>query len=193
MQRIAIWASGGGSNAACIIEHLVEMVEMEVALIVTNRQRAGVRDKGLHFGIPDVVISKEELQDESYMMDVLIGQYKIDYIVLAGWLLLVPPYIVEAFRGRMINIHPALLPAYGGKGMYGRHVHTAVHAAGERYSGITIHHVTEAYDEGSVILQAKVELLPSDSVDDIAQKVLALEHRYYPIVIEELVKYGSHL
>lgn len=189
MKKVSIWASGGGSNARCIMEHLSTVPGMEVAVVVTNRAKSGVRDIAREYGIPDVLIGKDQLADQDSVLQLLSDNYDVDLIVLAGWLLLIPPYLVDAYRGRMINIHPSLLPKYGGPGMYGMHVHQAVHDSGDEVSGMTVHHVTEQYDEGGIILQARVALDPDDSPQRIAERVLQLEHRYYPIVVEELLRF----
>lgn len=188
MKRVAIFASGGGSNARCIIDHLSPSQDKEVALIVTNRSQAGVLHIAKENSIPSVVINKNKLNDKEYM-EALLSEYKIDFIALAGFLMLIPEFLVEAFENRMVNIHPSLLPKYGGKGMFGHHVHQAVKEAGELESGMTIHYVTKEYDKGGVILQARTQLLPEDSAEEIAAKVLKLEHYYYPIVVEELLSY----
>jgi phosphoribosylglycinamide formyltransferase-1 len=188
LKRVAIFASGGGSNARCIIEHLSPSQDKEVALIVTNRSQAGVLHIAKENSIPSVVINKNKLNDREYM-EALLSKHKIDFIALAGFLMLIPEFLVEAFENRMVNIHPSLLPKYGGKGMFGHHVHQAVKEAGELESGMTIHYVTKEYDKGGVILQARTQLLPEDSAEKIAAKVLKLEHYYYPIVVEELLSY----
>lgn len=157
-----------------------------MALIVTNRSQAGVLHIAKENSIPSVVINKNKLNDKEYM-EALLSEYKIDFIALAGFLMLIPEFLVEAFENRMVNIHPSLLPKYGGKGMFGHHVHQAVKEAGELESGMTIHYVTKEYDKGGVILQARTQLLPEDSAEEIAAKVLKLEHYYYPIVVEELL------
>ena len=122
-------------------------------------------------------------------MEYILSEYKIDFIALAGFLMLIPEFLVESYENRMVNIHPSLLPKYGGKGMFGHHVHQAVKEAGDSESGMTIHYVTKEYDKGGVILQARTKILPEDSAEEIAAKVLQLEHYYYPIVVEELLSY----
>ena len=189
MKKIAIWASGRGSNARKIIEHIHPMTDMQVALIVTNRSTAGVRDIAKEYKIPDVVWNRHQLQ-AAEATEQMLGRHGIDFIVLAGWLTLIPTHLIAIYPQQILNIHPALLPKYGGKGMYGHHVHEAVKAAGDAESGITIHYVNEHYDDGGIILQARTPIDPSDSPADIARKVLALEHKYYPIVVEEIVRHG---
>ena len=182
--QLAIFASGSGSNARKILEYFREKPGFSVSLVVTNKQHAGVINHAVEFEVPYTVVSRAQMQDEGSILD-LLKSHGVDVIVLAGFLLLVPPYLVEAYPQRILNIHPALLPAYGGKGMYGMHVHRAVKAAGEPISGMTIHLVNQNYDEGKILFQASVQLGPSDSPEDIASKVLALEHKYYPPVIED--------
>jgi phosphoribosylglycinamide formyltransferase 1 len=184
--NLAIFASGGGSNARKIIEHFQNHPSVKIALVVTNRADAGVLGIAEEHAIPSVIISKSILYDESQMIDVL-EKHEIGFIVLAGFLLLMPSYLTEKFDRRMVNIHPALLPKYGGKGMYGHHVHEAVKAAREMESGMTIHFCNAHYDEGGVIFQARCSLSPDDSAEDIARKVLVLEHTYYPAIIEKVV------
>lgn len=162
--------------------------EAEVSCIITNRRSAGVREVARQHMIQDIVWSRSMLQDEKATLSMLI-EHDIDMIVLAGWLTLIPAYLVDRFPKRIINIHPALLPKYGGKGMYGHHVHQAVKDAGELETGITIHYVNDQYDDGAIILQAQTPLAPSDTPEEIANKVQVLEHKYYPIVVEELVKH----
>ena len=186
MKRIAIFASGTGSNALKIIEHTKSLQDQEVALIVSNQEDAGVLQIARENEIETLVISRRSLNESNKLLDFLI-QKGIDFIVLAGFLLLIPRYLVKAFPKRIVNIHPALLPKYGGKGMFGIHVHEAVKAAGEKTSGPTIHYVNEHYDEGAVIFQAECLIMPEDSANDIAKKVLALEHKYYPRVVASLV------
>ena len=188
MKRIAIFASGGGSNARRIIEHLADSEQIKVALIVTNRSKAGVLTIAEDHDVPSLLINKSKLKDKVYM-EYILSEYKIDFIALAGFLMLIPEFLVESYENRMVNIHPSLLPKYGGKGMFGHHVHQAVKEAGDSESGMTIHYVTKEYDKGGVILQARTKILPEDSAEEIAAKVLQLEHYYYPIVVEELLSY----
>jgi phosphoribosylglycinamide formyltransferase-1 len=184
--NIAVFASGGGSNARRIMEHFQAGTTGKVALVVCNKPDAGVLAIAASFGVPTVVINRALFQDDATFLGIL-KHYRIDFIALAGFLWLVPAYLVQAFPRKIVNIHPALLPKYGGKGMYGHHVHEAVKAAGEKESGITIHLVNEHYDEGGIVFQATCALEPDDSAETIAQKVLALEHRHFPVVIEQLL------
>jgi phosphoribosylglycinamide formyltransferase-1 len=185
--HIAIFASGRGSNALRIIEHFQDHAHIHVALIVTNKPTAGVLAHATAKHIPSLVITRRQLQDRARILPFLQACH-IDFIVLAGFMILVPAWLVQAFSHRIVNIHPALLPKFGGKGMYGMHVHEAVKEAGETISGITIHYVNEAYDEGDVIAQYPTPLRPEDTPEDIAAKVRKLEHKHYPVVIEQVVR-----
>jgi len=185
MKKIAIFASGGGSNAQAIINHFKTNDNIEVALIVSNDTNAGVIDKAQAEEIPFYILQKGELEELEFS-DVLIA-LEIDFIVLAGFLKKIPSDILEVYPNNIVNIHPALLPKYGGKGMYGANVHKAVVAAGEKESGMTIHSVNANYDEGNTIEQHKVELLPTDTAEVCAKKVLELEHKYYAPCIELLL------
>ena len=186
MKRIAIFASGGGSNAKAIIAHLAGRQDMQVALIVSNNPQAGVLEVAKSHNIPFRLTNRKELNESEEILDFL-KENSIDFVVLAGFLLLIPHYLVEAYPDRMVNIHPALLPNYGGKGMYGMHVHRAVKSAGDAESGPTIHYVNEQYDKGKFIFQARCEIDPTDSPETIAAKVLQLEHQYYPRIVAALV------
>lgn len=187
MTNIAIFASGAGSNAQHIINYFKGDKKHRIALVVSNNENAGVLKIAEQEGIEYAITSKEELADEETML-ALLGFHKIDFIVLAGFLLLVPQYLVKAYPNKIINIHPALLPAHGGKGMYGNKVHEAVRAAGDTETGITIHYVNERFDEGEIIAQAKCIVLESDTPEDIRKKVQQLEHEHYPQTIYNLLK-----
>ena len=184
--HIAIFASGAGSNALKIIEYFADRSDVTVALIVTNRGDAGVLTHAKEHHIPSLVITKELLRNENFMLKELMS-FNIDFVVLAGFLLLVPEFLVERFKNKMINIHPALLPKYGGAGMYGKNVHRAVKEAHETESGITIHFVNTKYDEGGIVYQHSVQLSPEDTPDEIATRVLELEHAYFAPVIDQLL------
>ncbi len=186
MHHIAIFASGTGSNAQKIIEFFQHSIEVRIALVVANRQDAGVLDIARAFDIPVRVVDRAAFSTPSTMLP-LLDAHQIDFIVLAGFLWLIPAYLVQAFPRRIVNIHPALLPKYGGKGMFGMHVHEAVRAAKETESGITIHYVNERYDEGDIIFQASCAISPADLPGDIAKKVQLLEHRHFPEVIAQLL------
>ena len=186
MKHIAIFATGGGSNAQKIIDHFENHDTAKVSLIISNKKTAGVLERAAAKNIPTLIINREEFYQTENILQKL-DTFQIDFIVLAGFLWLMPTYIVKAYANKVVNIHPALLPKYGGKGMYGMNVHRAVHAAQEAESGMTIHYVNEHYDEGAIIFQGKCSLLSTDSPDDIAKKVLQLEHQHYPQVIEDLI------
>ncbi|HOW20585.1 MAG TPA: phosphoribosylglycinamide formyltransferase [Tenuifilaceae bacterium] len=185
MSNIAIFASGSGTNAENIIRYFCNHPLIRVTLVATNNPNAYVIGRAKMLAVPVVVFSLEELRNGVLLN--LLKLNSIDLIVLAGFIKLVPEQVINAFPGRIVNIHPALLPAYGGKGMYGNKVHEAVLANGERESGITIHYVNNRYDEGDIIFQAKCEVNPSDTPDTLAQKVHALEYQHYPRVIESLL------
>ncbi len=187
MQNIAIFASGRGSNAQKIIQHFAANEKARVALIVTNNKDAGVIGIAEEENIPLEVINKKNLSNQGHVLSIL-DSYQIDFIVLAGYLLLIPSFLVHAFHGRMLNIHPALLPKFGGKGMYGMRVHEAVKEAGEIETGITVHFVNESFDEGNIVFQAKTPVFPDEEPGDIAASVRILEHEYFPKVIQTCVE-----
>ncbi|MEL7123305.1 MAG: phosphoribosylglycinamide formyltransferase [Bacteroidota bacterium] len=189
MKNIAIFASGRGSNAEQILKYIQtkELSEqINVGLIVSNKKEAPVLDLAKRHGITSHILKRKAFYERTELLDVL-EQHKIDWIILAGFLWLIPGYLVERFDHKIVNIHPALLPKYGGKGMYGMHVHKAVKAAGETQSGISIHYVNEHYDEGNIIFQTTCELDAQDTAEMIASKVLALEHQHFPQVVARLV------
>ncbi len=192
--RMAIFASGSGSNAEKIIEHFnhpsYKGVRAKVSLIICNHSNAGVLRIAEAHAIPYIIIEKEKfLNGDSYLPQLK----KIDFLVLAGFLWKMPQALIKAFPKKIVNIHPALLPKYGGIGMYGRYVHEAVVSQQEIESGITIHYVDEQYDEGDIIFQQKIQLDQNDDAVSVAKKVLALEHRYYSLVIEDILKAKSTL
>jgi phosphoribosylglycinamide formyltransferase-1 len=184
--NIAIFLSGSGSNARKIIEYFKDHPSVSVSLLVSNKPDLGAKTIAEENNISLLSISKSILYDEELFLKSL-SDYDIDFIVLAGFLLLVPSYLVKHFEKKVVNIHPALLPKYGGKGMYGHHVHEAVKAAGETESGITIHFCNAHYDEGDIIFQTKTDLAADDTPQDIARKVLALEHANFAKVIEDCI------
>ncbi len=191
MQQIAIFASGAGSNAARIIDHFRHHATIKVVLIVCNKSGAGVLDLAGREGIATLLIEKEAFfRGDAYVKE-LRGK-QIDFIVLAGFLWKIPEALIRAYPGKIINIHPALLPKFGGKGMYGRFVHEAVIAAAEPETGITIHYVDEQYDHGQQIFQAKVIVEKEDTPDSLAKKVHLLEYEHFPRVIEEVVDLQNH-
>ena len=186
MKKIAIFASGAGSNAARIIEHFHNHKVAQVALVVCNKPGAGVIRIAEKADVPVLMIEKERFfQGDAYLPE--LKKSDISFIVLAGFLWKVPEAIVRAFPGQIVNIHPALLPKYGGKGMYGARVHEAVIAAGEKESGISIHYVNEIYDDGKTILQVACPIEPGDTPESLAARIHDLEHRHYPVIIEKLV------
>ncbi len=187
MKRIAIFASGRGSNAEKIIEYFRENQYIEVALIVSNKRSAKVLEIAKHYEIPWIVIERKEFYESQTLLQELQAK-DITFIALAGFLWLVPQYIIDAYDERIVNLHPALLPKFGGKGMFGIQVHRAVKAAGEKETGITIHHVNNRYDEGKIIFQARIPVTPHDSPEDIALKVQRLEHQYFATTIERLLR-----
>jgi len=186
--NIAIFASGNGSNAQRIVDYFIGIPEVRIQAIFTNKKDAGVIEIANNMDIPVVIFSKDDFYKSDMVLQKL-REFEITHIVLAGFLWLIPPGLIDAYRNKIINIHPALLPKFGGKGMYGRHVHEAVKAANERETGITIHLVNENYDEGKYILQKKIELTGLETPEEIAQKVQALEHEYFPQTIERWVSY----
>lgn len=184
---IALFASGAGTNAEAILNYFKEDPAIDIGLIVTNKSDAGVIKVAERWKVEYAIITKQDLEDEELVMAVL-EEYKTDFIVLAGWLLLIPSFLVKAFKGNILNIHPALLPKFGGKGMYGHHVHSAVKTSGESESGITIHQVNEKYDEGSVVAQHRVAIDSSDSAEEIERKVRALELKIYSAEIKKFIQ-----
>jgi phosphoribosylglycinamide formyltransferase-1 len=186
MRNIAIFASGSGTNAENIIRYFSNRNTAQVSLILSNRREAYVFKRAAALNIRSVFFDRKEL----YVTDKVLRYlsfYKIDFIVLAGFLWLIPDNILTAYENRIINIHPALLPRHGGKGMYGDIVHESVIASREKVSGITIHYVNGKYDEGDIIFQAECSVEPSDTPESLASRVHALEYEHYPRVVEELV------
>lgn len=185
LKKIAILASGNGSNAEKIITYFEGSQKACITLIASNKKDAYALERAKKFNIPTYTFTKSGL--EAGLLTEKLISLDIDLVVLAGFLLKIPEDFIRAFPQKIVNIHPALLPKYGGKGMYGMHVHEAVKAAKEVETGITIHLVDENYDEGKVIFQAGVEVLETDSAEDLANKVHRLEHKYFPNVIESLL------
>ena len=186
-KRIAIFASGSGSNAQKIMEHFKRSTEVEIALVLTNNPDAYVLQRADNFEIPAHIFDKHEFYKTDNIIDML-KNLDIDLIVLAGFMWLIPKRLIAEYPGRIINIHPALLPKYGGKGMYGDYVHHAVIAAGETEGGITIHYVNENYDEGEYIYQAKYRIDKGDNLEMIKFKGQQLEHQHYPRIVEGIIK-----
>ena len=189
MDYIAIFASGSGTNAERIMEHFRDHPSIRVALVLTNNPSAGVLERAGRFGVPAYVFDREQFTKTDEVLGVL-KQYGVTMVVLAGFLWLVPANILRAYEGRILNIHPALLPRFGGKGMYGARVHEAVIAAGETESGITIHRVNERYDEGAIIFQGRCRVMEGDTPDTLAGRIHELEYRYYAEVIENAILSG---
>jgi phosphoribosylglycinamide formyltransferase 1 len=185
--RIAIFASGGGSNAEKIIQYFEKNSSIEVGLVVTNNKNAGVLAIADRYHIASCVISKQDIYESNHLLEIL-NKNRTDLLVLAGFLWLIPESLIKAYAGRIINIHPSLLPKYGGKGMYGHHVHEAVKADQAEISGMTVHLVNEKYDDGAVIFQKVCELKPEMNANQIAAAVLKLEHQYYSEAIENYIK-----
>ena len=186
MRNIAIFGSGSGTNAENIIQFFAKSDRIRVAVVLSNKKEAGIHERATRLSIPSFTFSFAEFKEGGVILDKL-AEYHVDFIVLAGFLPLVSPVIIDAFPNGIINIHPALLPKFGGKGMYGAHVHEAVVAAKETETGITIHYVNECYDEGTIIFQAVCQVLPEDTANDVAAKVHALEYEHFPQVIENLL------
>jgi len=186
-KRIAIFASGSGSNAQKIMEHFKRSTEAEVALVLTNNPESYVLQRADSFEIPSHVFDRNEFYHTDEVLD-LLKNLDIDLIVLAGFLWLIPENLLKEYPGRMINIHPALLPKYGGKGMYGDRVHKAILEAKETEGGITIHYVNEHYDEGEFIYQAKYRIDKDDNLEMVKFKGQQLEHLHYPRIVETLIK-----
>ena len=187
MKNIAILASGSGTNAENIIKYFSNSNSAEVALVLSNKRDAYVLERAAKHGIPAGFFDRAQFYSTGEVLNRLLAA-QIDFIVLAGFLWLVPKEIIEAYPRRIINIHPALLPAYGGKGMFGEHVHEIVIKNGDRESGITIHYVNEVYDSGDVILQVRCRVEGNDTAESLAHRVHQLEYRYFPEVIKKLVE-----
>jgi phosphoribosylglycinamide formyltransferase-1 len=187
MKKIAIFASGSGTNAARIISYFNNDDTVQVSIVLSNKPDARVLERAASLKVPTHVFDRETFYNSSEIKDLLLT-LEIDLVVLAGFLWLVPSDLIRAFPDRIINIHPALLPKYGGKGMYGRHVHEAVIAKGETVSGISIHLVNEVYDDGKIIHQVKCEVKPDDTPESLAERIHALEYEHYPKVIEQLLQ-----
>ena len=187
MINLAIFVSGSGTNCENLIKYFSGSDSVNCALVVSNKPDAYALVRAERLGVATAVAPKPQLNDSEFMMP-LLNEHHIDFIVLAGFLPLVPNFLIDAFPRRIINIHPALLPKYGGKGMWGHHVHEAVKAAGETETGMTVHYVTPVCDSGEIIAQYRCALSPDDTVDDIAEKEHQLEMKYFPHVVEEVLK-----
>ncbi|MDP4281397.1 MAG: phosphoribosylglycinamide formyltransferase [Bacteroidota bacterium] len=186
MQKIALFASGNGTNAQRITEYFKDSTEISVDIILSNNPKAYVLQRAASLQVPTRVFDRREFYDTRSILK-LLKEREISFIVLAGFLWLVPDYLLKAYSHRIINIHPALLPKYGGKGMYGIKVHEAVIQSGDKESGITIHYVNDKYDAGEIIFQAKCSVLPGDSPEMLAQKIHFLEYEHFPVIIRKVI------
>lgn len=186
--RLAIFASGSGSNAQKIVEYFQQKPQKaEIRLILSNKAKAGVLDRAAALGVPSKVFDREDFYTNGSVLALLKSE-QIDWVILAGFLWLVPTELLEAYPNRVVNLHPALLPKFGGKGMYGMNVHQAVINAKETETGITIHYANAAFDEGKVIFQAKCKVEVQDTPEIVAEKIHQLEHQHFPKVIAELLE-----
>lgn len=186
MKKIAIFASGSGSNTIKIVEYFKQKSFVEISFIVSNKKSAGILSNPIVSHIPQVVVGRHYFYETEQLADIL-KKNEIDLIVLAGFLWKIPTYLIEKFSNKIINIHPALLPKYGGKGMYGLNVHQAVFNKKDTLSGMTIHFVNEHYDEGAIIFQATCDVSDADSAEEIGRRVLVLEHMYYAQIVEQVL------
>ncbi len=192
MLRLAIFASGNGSNAQRIIEYFEGNPSVTIGMILCNNPGAFVLSRAKNLGVPATVFTRSDFYETSRVPE-LLEKNQIDFLILAGFIWLIPQNVLKAYQGKIINIHPALLPKFGGKGMYGMKVHEAVIAAREPESGITIHFVDEHYDEGRIIFQARCPVSPADTPESLAGKIHQLEYRYFPEVIEQTVMRDGEL
>ncbi|HNA75433.1 MAG TPA: formyltransferase family protein [Saprospiraceae bacterium] len=184
MKHLAIFASGGGSNAQAIMKHFRNHPTIQIALVLYNKKDAGVKNHAAHFGIPARFWSGKAMADQE-RTESLLGEYRITGIILAGYLSLIPEYLINQFPDKILNIHPALLPSFGGKGMYSHFVHEAVSKAGHIETGITIHLVNKEYDKGRILFQKAISIRPHEDSGVIARQVLKIEHQHYAHVIED--------
>lgn len=184
--RLSLWASGSGTNVENIIKYFKDNQSIEVSHIIVSHKDAKVIQRAISFDVPYHVISKTQLNDPNYIIP-LLHNYKTDYLILAGFIWKIPSFLIDTYPDKILNIHPALLPDFGGKGMYGSKVHESVKESGRKESGITIHYVNEKYDDGDIIFQEKCDIEGSDSPSDIQEKVQELEYKYYPKVIESVI------
>jgi phosphoribosylglycinamide formyltransferase 1 len=187
MKNIAIFASGSGTNAENIIKFFLGHDKIRVSMVLTNNKDAGVLQRAIKHNLPCVVFDRNDFYNTTLVPDIL-KENSIDFIVLAGFLWLVPKDLIHSFKGRLVNIHPALLPSYGGKGMYGMNVHEKVLENGEKESGITIHLVNEEYDKGDILFQARCPVLPGDTPETLSERIHLLEYTHYPVVIREYIE-----
>lgn len=185
LKNIIIFASGNGTNCENIIRHFAKSPLARVALVVCNKKDAKVVQRAKSLGVPVAIVSKSELSQPDFVLP-LLSRHDADLIVLAGFLLMIPHYLIEAYDHKIVNIHPALLPKYGGKGMYGMHVHEAVYKAKEKETGLTVHYVSDQCDGGEIIAQRRVSLQPTDTPDIIAEKEHELEMREFPLILDNI-------
>lgn len=184
--NVAIFASGNGSNFQRITEYFADNKDINIALMVCNNPNAYVIERAKQLNIPTLLIDKETLKSQELMTSNL-EKYDIEFIVLAGFLWLIPEYLTKRYQGMMVNIHPALLPKFGGKGMYGMHVHEAVISSQVKESGITIHYVNKKYDAGQIIAQIKCNISEGETAESLSEKIHQLEYEYYPKVLEKII------
>ncbi len=184
--RLCIFVSGNGTNCENIIQYFQQKGNADIAFVLSNSAKAFALERAKRLGVKTYVLSKAEINDENVLLP-LMKKEQVDFIVLAGFLLMIPDFLIKAYDHRMINLHPALLPKFGGKGMYGHHVHEAVKAAGETETGMTVHWVNRKYDDGEILAQYRTPISPDDTPDDIAAKEHALEMKYFPKVIDEVI------
>ena len=190
-RNIAIFVSGSGTNCENLIRYFQGSDDVNCELVISNKADAYALVRAQNLGVATAVVPKAQLNDEAFMMP-LMKEHQIDFIVLAGFLTLIPNFLIEAYPLRIVNLHPALLPKYGGKGMWGHHVHEAVKAAGEPETGMTVHYVTPVCDSGEIIAQYRVALSPDDTADDIAAKEHKLEMKYFPEIVEKVIRVQLH-
>jgi phosphoribosylglycinamide formyltransferase-1 len=187
MTNIAIFVSSSGTNCENLIKYFADDKQIRTAVVISNRSDAYALVRAERLGVPSIVINKAQMNDESYLMPIL-QKYEVNFIVLAGYLLMIPDYLINAFPRRMINLHPALLPRHGGKGMWGHHVHEAVKAAGDTETGMTVHYVSNVCDGGEIIAQFSTPLTPDDTPDTIAEKEHVLEMEHFPAVVRKVIE-----
>lgn len=192
MTNIAIFASGNGSNCENIIRYFSNSTIININLVLSNKSNAYVIERAKKLNINTIIVNRQEFNNRNKVLDIM-NTYKIDFIVLAGFLLMIPDWLIEAYKQRIINIHPSLLPKFGGKGMYGINVHQAVKKARENETGMTVHWVNNVCDGGEIIEQVKTVILPTDTITDIAEKEHKLEMKYFPQIIERIIEKILHL
>jgi len=186
MKKVAIFASGSGSNAQRIIEYFKGHKDIRVEIILSNNPDSFVHERARNLNVESLVFTRSEFYETEKVLGIL-QEKEVCFLVLAGFLWLIPEYLLDVYKGKIINIHPALLPKFGGKGMYGMHVHDAVIQSGDQESGITVHNVNKNYDEGQIIFQAKCPVEPGDTAESLAGKIHQLEYKYFPVVIESVI------